>query len=76
MIEVTDIAIAKLIEKQVDKVRLGVTGGGCSGYEYVFIRDEYKDGDLEIDYGKFKFLIDTMSRPFLSQLWLWSEYYI
>ena len=30
MIEVTDIAIAKLIEKQVDKVRLGVTGGGCS----------------------------------------------
>ena len=44
MIEVTDIAIAKLIEKKVDSVRLGVTGGGCSGYEYVFVEDEFKDG--------------------------------
>ena len=70
MIEVTDIAIAKLIEKQVDKDRLGVTGGGCSGYEYVFIRDEYQDGDLEIDYGKFKFLIDRMSQPFLNGMTL------
>ena len=57
MIEVTDIAIAKLIEKRVDSVRLGVTGGGCSGYEYVFVEDEFKDGDVELDYGKFKFLI-------------------
>jgi Fe-S cluster assembly iron-binding protein IscA len=32
MIEVTDIAIAKLIEKNAESVRLGVTGGGCSGY--------------------------------------------
>ena len=65
MIEVTDIAVSKLIEKKVDTVRLGVTGGGCSGYEYVFELDEFKDGDLEVDYGKFKFLIDKMSRPFL-----------
>jgi iron-sulfur cluster assembly accessory protein len=70
MIEVTDIAIAKLIEKRVDSVRLGVTGGGCSGYEYVFVEDEFKDGDLEIDYGKFKFLIDTMSQPFLKGMTL------
>ena len=40
-VEVTDIAIAKLIEKKVDKVRLGITGGGCSGYEYVFVEDEF-----------------------------------
>jgi len=69
-VEVTDIAIAKLIEKKVDKVRLGITGGGCSGYEYVFVEDEFKEGDLEIDYGKFKFLIDTMSQPFLNGLTL------
>ena len=70
MVEVTDIAIAKLIEKQVNSVRLGVTGGGCSGYEYVFVEDEFKDGDLELDYGNFKFLIDTMSQPFLKGMTL------
>jgi Fe-S cluster assembly iron-binding protein IscA len=34
MIEVTDNAIQKLIEKEVQYIRLGVTGGGCAGYEY------------------------------------------
>ena len=70
MVEVTDIAIAKLIEKKVDSVRLGVTGGGCSGYEYVFVEDEFKDGDVELDYGQFKFLIDTMSQYFLIKNYL------
>ena len=70
MVEVTDIAIAKLIEKRVDSVRLGVTGGGCSGYEYVFKLDEFQDGDVELDYGKFKFLIDTISQPFLNGMTL------
>ena len=58
MIEVTDIAIAKLIEKKVDSVRLGVTGGGCSGYEYVFVEDHIREGDHVEDYGNFSFLID------------------
>ena len=70
MIEVTDIAIAKLIEKKVDSVRLGVTGGGCSGYEYVFAEDHVREGDHVEDYGNFSFLIDTMSQPFLKGMTL------
>ena len=66
MIEVTDIAIQKLVERNVPKVRLGVTGGGCAGYEYVFAEDILREGDEVLDYGKFSFLIDANSRPFLN----------
>ena len=34
MIEVSDNAIKKLLEKKVKYIRLGVTGGGCAGFEY------------------------------------------
>lgn len=70
MIEVSDIAIQKLIEKNVSTVRLGVTGGGCAGFEYVFAEDVIRDGDEVIDYGKFSFLIDTLSQPFLNGMTL------
>ena len=70
MIEVTDIAIAKLIERNVDNVRLGITGGGCAGYEYIFAEDNIKDGDEVLDYGKFNLLIDRMSQPYLSGMTL------
>lgn len=70
MIEVSDIAIQKLIEKNVSTVRLGVTGGGCAGFEYVFAEDVIREGDEVIDYGKFSFLIDTLSQPFLNGMTL------
>ena len=70
MIEVTDIDIAKLIERNVDNVRLGITGGGCAGYEYIFAEDNIKDGDEVLDYGKFNLLIDKMSQPYLSGMTL------
>ena len=70
MIEVTDIAIQKLVERNVPKVRLGVTGGGCAGYEYVFAEDILREGDEVLDYGKFSFLIDANSQPFLNGMTL------
>ena len=69
-IDLTDAAINQLLIKKRDQgveyIRLGVTGGGCAGYEYVF-----KDAilptkeDLVIDYGKFSFVIDQISQPYL-----------
>jgi len=70
MIEVTDIAITKLISRNVKNVRLGITGGGCAGYEYIFAEDNIKDGDEVLDYGKFNLLIDKMSQPYLSGMTL------
>ena len=40
MIEITNEAITKILEKQrkerFDAIRLGITGGGCAGFEYIF----------------------------------------
>lgn len=70
-IEVTDIAIQKLLEKKVEFIRLGVTGGGCAGFEYVF-KDAIvpNDDDLVIDYGRFQFVIDPLSQPYLDGMTL------
>ena len=45
-IEITDNAIVKLLERKVDTVRLGVTGGGCAGFEYIFAQDHVRDLSL------------------------------
>ena len=41
LIEITDEAIVKLLEKQEKEnfkyIRLGITGGGCAGFEYILI---------------------------------------
>jgi len=67
---ITDEAIQKLVQKQAkeqfDYIRIGVTGGGCAGFEYIFDTVTNKDAyDIELDYGKFKFLIDKHSVPYL-----------
>lgn len=75
MIEVTDEAIQKIIqlqeEKQFDYIRIGVTGGGCAGFEYVFTdnTDIYPD-DLVLNYGKWSFLINQESQPYIEGMTL------
>tara|TARA_R100000231_G_scaffold126924_1_gene97609 strand:+ start:176 stop:556 length:381 start_codon:yes stop_codon:yes gene_type:complete len=71
IIEVTDEAITKILEKQKTEkfsgIRLGITGGGCAGFEYVFDRTNSAPSqeDVELDYGKFRILINKMSVPYL-----------
>ena len=71
IIQVTDEAITKILEKQRKEkfsgIRLGITGGGCAGFEYVFDRTNSAPSqeDVELDYGKFRILIDKMSVPYL-----------
>ena len=69
MIEFTDAAISKAIEKtstsSSDTIRIGITGGGCAGYEYVFRLDSPTPEDNIIDYGKFKVAIDPMSVEYI-----------
>ena len=67
MIEVTDTAIQKLLDKKVNNIRLGLTGGGCAGYEYFIEHAEpIKDNDTLVDYGKFNVVLDELSVPYLS----------
>lgn len=67
MIEVSDNAIKKLLEKKVKYIRLGVTGGGCAGFEYFIEHGEpLTDTDTLVDYGSFSVVVDEMSKSYLS----------
>ena len=71
MIEITDEAITQLLKKQTEEgwanIRLGITGGGCAGFEYIFdsVNHDGDSNDVYIDYGKFGVVIDKVSVPYL-----------
>ncbi len=72
-IELTDSAILQLLERTEDRgvseIRLGITGGGCGGYEYIFDYNSSSDpSDQILDFGKFTIHIDSVSRPYLNNL--------
>jgi len=74
-LNVTDEAISQLLKEQNTRkfefIRLGVTGGGCAGYEYIFdIAGMVNDDDVKLVYGKFSFVIDPISIPFLTGMTL------
>ena len=49
------------------KLRVFVTGGGCSGFEYGFTFDEdVEDDDTRIDNGGITLLIDALSYQYLA----------
>lgn len=71
-IELTDSAVAKLKEL-IDQegnpnlmLRVFVTGGGCSGFQYGFTFDENRqDADTVIEKGGVTMLVDMMSIQYL-----------
>jgi iron-sulfur cluster assembly accessory protein len=70
LIELTDAAILKAIERTTgegrDTIRLGVTAGGCVGFEYVICyADPITSEDTILDFGKFKIAIDSSSVEYL-----------
>lgn len=68
---VTDRAYARLAEinaasGETKALRIAVEGGGCSGYQYEITLDEPADGDLILDNGDQKVIVDEVSLPFLA----------
>lgn len=68
----TDAAASKvkqLIEEEDNqnlKLRVFVSGGGCSGFQYGFTFDEnLQDGDTSVDNGGITLLVDPMSFQYL-----------
>ena len=68
----TDNAASKvkgLIEEEGNPglmLRVFVTGGGCSGFQYGFTFDEtVNDGDTEVEKNGVKLLVDPMSYQYL-----------
>jgi len=71
-IALTDAAVGKvrsLIEEEGNpdlKLRIFVTGGGCSGFQYGFTFDEdVAEDDTSLEKGGVTFLVDAMSFQYL-----------
>ena len=71
-ITVTEAAsrkVKQLIEEEQNdqlKLRVFVTGGGCSGFQYGFTFDEKQnDNDMAIEQDGVKILIDALSYQYL-----------
>ena len=66
MIDLTDAAISQAISQTEDNgndtIRVGITGGGCTGYKYVI---RFAGSIHSTDYGKFSIVIDEDSLPLL-----------
>ena len=72
VLQLTDRAVAKvrhLMEDEANndlKLRVFVTGGGCSGFQYGFTFDEnINDGDTSVENSGVTLLIDPMSFQYL-----------
>ncbi|HEV2981763.1 MAG TPA: iron-sulfur cluster assembly accessory protein [Solirubrobacteraceae bacterium] len=52
-----DVAMAGL--------RVGVRGGGCSGFQYQLAFDEQRDGDVVFETHGLRLLVDNESLPFV-----------
>ena len=72
MVILTDIAAEKVkafMEGQSAAgdigLRVGVRGGGCSGFQYALAIDEQRDGDPVFEYPEIKLLVDSESMPFV-----------
>lgn len=68
---VTDRAFDRLAEiaemtGEVRPLRVGVSGGGCSGFQYDIRLDDPAPDDLVLERGDLRVLVDPVSLPFLT----------
>jgi iron-sulfur cluster insertion protein len=47
-------------------LRIGVVGGGCSGFQYQLNFDSLKEGDRVVDIGGVSVLVDDFSLPYIA----------
>jgi iron-sulfur cluster assembly accessory protein len=47
-------------------IRIGVVGGGCSGFQYSLNFDTQKEGDRVTDFGGVIVLVDEISLPYIA----------
>jgi len=73
MITVSEKAVGKIRniledeQKSSGFIRVGIKGGGCSGFTYILdIEEAQKDGDQVFDFGGVKVLVDSKSIIYLA----------
>jgi iron-sulfur cluster assembly protein len=63
--KVHEFLSAQESEVVVAGLRVGVRGGGCSGFQYQLAFDEQRDGDIVFESHGLKLLVDNESLPFV-----------
>jgi len=73
MITISDNAVIKIKDilnseqKSDGYIRVGIKGGGCSGFTYVLdIEESQKENDQVLDYDGVKVLVDSKSMVYLA----------
>jgi iron-sulfur cluster assembly protein len=64
--KVHEFLAAQEAEVGLAGLRVGVRGGGCSGFQYQLAFDEQRAGDVVFESHGLKLLVDNESLPFVS----------
>ncbi|MFI5352000.1 MAG: HesB/IscA family protein [Candidatus Binatales bacterium] len=64
-LEVVKAMIAKEKLGAESGLRIGVTGGGCSGFQYALSFDSHKEGDIVTVLDGVQVFVDELSQPYI-----------
>ena len=63
--KVEEFLASQSADIQTSGLRVGVRGGGCSGFQYALAFDEQRDGDEVFEHNEIKLLVDSESLEFV-----------
>ena len=63
--KVQEFLAAQQADVSAAGLRVGVRGGGCSGFQYQLAFDELRDGDVVFEDHGLRILVDSQSLPYV-----------
>ena len=63
--KVREFLAAQAVVADTAGLRVGVRGGGCSGFQYALAFDDQRDGDTVFEDKGIRLLVDTESLPYV-----------
>ena len=64
--KVTEFLATQAAVAETAGLRVGVRGGGCSGFQYALAFDQQRDGDTVFEDKGIRLLVDTQSLPYVT----------
>jgi iron-sulfur cluster assembly accessory protein len=63
--KVREFLASQTLDTQSAGLRVGVRGGGCSGFQYQLAFDEQREGDAVFEHSGLRLLVDNQSLPYV-----------
>ena len=63
--KVREFLTSQGLDESTAGLRVGVRGGGCSGFQYQLAFDEQRDGDVIFEHSGLRLLVDNQSLPYV-----------